>query len=287
MSESNTTPPRMNANDPTVKWGAHAPSGYRKILFFLIRSGLSRGGIKRYLQRLWLAGGARVPVDIEYFGVKFRLQPWDNVVERKILFGSKRRDWKEISFLAANLDAESVFFDIGANIGYYSCMLAASGVQRVIAVEPHPVTQHRLRFNIETNGFQDRVNIVPLALGSAEGEVVLTTRDGDLGSSSVGHANVQANLVHHTVKMLPLQELCKQLNISRIDAAKIDIEGLEDKVLIPFFEKAPPSLWPHYLVMEHAHSAEWGNDLFTTIRKCGYQPRLRTRANTIYQLADG
>lgn len=277
----------MNASNITTRWGDHAPSGFRKILFWLIRHGFSHGGIKGHMQRLWLAGEAHIPVDIEYFGVRFRIQPWDNVVERKILFGSKRRDWKEISFLAANLDSDGVFFDIGANIGYYSCMLAASGVRRVIAVEPHPVTQRRLHFNIDANNFQDRVTIVPLALGGTEGEVVLTTQGGDLGSSSIGNPRNEAGLVHHTVKILTLQALCDQMNISRIDAAKIDIEGLEDKVLIPFFNTAPRSLWPRYLVMEHAHSAEWGNDLFTTIQQCGYQARLRTRANTIYQLRDG
>lgn len=274
----------MNISNETLPWGTYAPSGMRKFLQAFIRLGLSHGAIKKVLQKLWFSGTEKVPVDIEYSGVKFRLQPWDNVVERKILFGSKRRDWKEITFLADHLNRDSVFFDIGANIGYYACMLAASGVRRVIAVEPHPVTQGRLKFNIEANHFQDRVTIAPFALGNAAGQVVLTTQGGDLGSSSVCNTSNNASIVHYTVEMMSLQGLCEKLNISHIDAAKIDIEGLEDKVLIPFFDSAPPSLWPHYIVIEHAHSLDWGKDLFAKIDQCGYKAHIKTRANTIYQL---
>lgn len=277
----------MTLPNETLAWGAYAPSGMRKFLLSFIRLGLSHGGIKKILQKIWFSGADKAPVDIDYSGVKFRLQPWDNVVERKILFGSKRRDWKEIEFLAAHLNRDSVFLDIGANIGYYACMLAASGVRHVIAVEPHPVTQGRLKFNIEANQFQDQVTIAPFALGNAAGEVLLTTQGGDLGSSSVCNTSNNASIAHYTVEMMSLQGMCEKLNISRIDAAKIDIEGLEDKVLIPFFDSAPPSLWPHYIVIEHAHSVDWGNDLFAKIDQCGYKARIRTRANTIYQLKQG
>lgn len=274
----------MNISKGTFPWGTYVPSGIKKFLLAFIRFGLSHGAIKKILQKLWFASAEKMPVDIEYSNVKFRLQPWDNVVERKILFGSKRRDWKEIDFLARHLNPDSVFLDIGANIGYYACMLAASGVRRVVAVEPHPVTQDRLRFNIEANRFQGQITIAPFALGNAAGQVVLTTCGGDLGSSSIFNTSNNASIAHYTVEMMSLQGMCEKLNISHIDAAKIDIEGLEDKVLMPFFDSAPPSLWPRYIVIEHAHSPDWGSDLLVKIDQCGYKARIRTRANTIYEL---
>jgi FkbM family methyltransferase len=274
----------MTPSNIEKPWGAYTPSGIKKLLLTFIQIGLSHGAIKKWMQKLWFSGVKKEPVDIEYSGVKFRLQPWDNVVERKILFGSKRRDWKEIEFLTSHLNSDSIFFDIGANIGYYTCMLAASGVSKVIAVEPHPVTQARLKFNIDANHLQDKVTLAPIALGSSAGEVVLTTQGGDLGSSSVCNAINNDSVAQYKVEMISLRGLCEKLDISRIDAAKIDIEGLEDKVLIPFFDTAPASLWPHYIVIEHAHSTHWGNDLYAKIEQCGYKARIRSRANTIYQL---
>jgi len=269
-------------NEEFKPWGSYAPSGYRNILAIFIKLGLSHGFIKKWLGRLWFHNSDSSPVDLVYNKVKFRLQPWDNVVERKILFGSKRRDWTEIRFLTSTLNQNSVFFDIGANIGYYSCMVAASGVCRVIAVEPHPVTQRRLKFNIEANGLEGRVSIAPYAIGSEASEVVLTTRGGDLGSSSVGTTYDGIPVVQYQVEMVSLVELCGRLNVTHIDAAKIDIEGLEDKVLIPFFENAPASLWPDHIIIEHAHSTDWSGDLFEKMRQCGYRAGMRTRANSIY-----
>jgi FkbM family methyltransferase len=274
----------MITSDTANSWGACRPEGIRRLLLSFVKAGIAHGAVKKLLQKVWFYGGDYNPVDIEYFGVKFRLQPWDNVVDRKIVFGSKRRDRDEIGFLEGHLDQHSIFLDIGANIGYYSCMLAASGVNRVIAVEPHPVTRDRLTFNIEANNFQNSITIAPYALGDSAGEVTLTTQGGDLGSSSVFNINSNARVTHYKVEMMSLQGLCDKLKVSRIDAAKIDIEGLEDKVLIPFFEEAPSSLWPHYLIIEHVHSTDWGNDLFEKIDQCGYRARLQTRANTIYQL---
>jgi len=273
-----------NTLDATTKpWGAYKPQGMKALLRLIVKAGFSHGPVKKWLQKLWFSDGALEPVDIEYSGVKFRLHPWDNVVERKLVFGSKCRDCEEVHFLMEALNRDSIFLDVGANIGYYTCMLASRGVARCIAIEPHPRTRERLNFNIKTNNFEHGVEVVPIAIGDSEGTVVLNTFSGDLGSSSLLR-NKQQQPTCHTVPMKPLLHLCGELGVQSIDAMKIDIEGFEDRALVPFFQDAPPTLWPRYIIIEHSHTSGWSEDVVPFLEERGYVAQKETRGNTIYAL---
>ena len=66
---------------------------------------------------------------------------FDGMSETKQLFGSYNK--KEINFLKKNTKPNSVFIDIGANIGFYSQNIAAtnntSNFLKIIAIEPNPI----------------------------------------------------------------------------------------------------------------------------------------------------
>jgi hypothetical protein len=60
------------------------------------------------------------PVDVEAFGVRFRLYPLDNVCEKRILFTPQYFDAAERGLIARHIEASAapyIFLDIGANIG--------------------------------------------------------------------------------------------------------------------------------------------------------------------------
>ena len=78
----------------------------------------------------------------------------------------------------------------------------------------------------------------------------------------------------------PLLEVLIQESITRIDALKIDVEGAEDRILIPFFNEAEESLWPKLLIIEDARTS-WRNGLFSTLSKYGYAVAARTRLNVM------
>ncbi len=63
------------------------------------------------------------------------------------------------------------FVDVGANNGYFAILasqfIGSSGT--VYAVEPNPGAVRRLSRNVEINGLQARVHIVPCAAGQSEG----------------------------------------------------------------------------------------------------------------------
>ena len=68
-----------------------------------------------------------------------------------------------------------------------------------------------------------------------------------------------------------------------VDAVKIDVEGSEDRILVPFFRNAPRSLWPKLLVIEDAGGA-WSIDLFSHLTATGYAIAARSKQNVIFRL---
>ena len=69
--------------------------------------------------------------------------------------------------------------------------------------------------------------------------------------------------------------------VARVDALKIDIEGFEDRALIPFFKEAPQSLWPRAVVIEHLSREEWKQDCVADMLARGYVETGKTRSNTL------
>ncbi|MGH9679430.1 MAG: FkbM family methyltransferase, partial [Candidatus Acidiferrales bacterium] len=66
------------------------------------------------------------------------------------------------------------FIDVGANIGYFSCLMAklAGLAGKVIAVEPEPTNLDLLRQNLKINQLAN-VTVHPCALGASEGSAKL------------------------------------------------------------------------------------------------------------------
>jgi FkbM family methyltransferase len=273
--------PTRVAQEPA--WGAYPPRGKQKLLRSLVRLGLGHGDVKKLLQKLWFSHREMLPVDIVYEELKLRLYPWDNVVESKILFGSGLRDRREVQLLKHHLRPDSVFLDIGANIGYYALIAAHCGAIRIIAVEPNPTAYERLTFNIDANAFEDRITALPLALGDEDGRTVtLAVAAKDMGGSKIADSDDGREQVE--VPMMRLSSLLAEQRIDRIDALKIDVEGMEDSVLYPFFESAPPSTWPRLVIIEHDGRLEWKRDVLSFMLDNGYVEIERNSSNAMLRL---
>ena len=75
-----------------------------------------------------------------------------------------------VAWLEETISADSVFWDVGANIGYvslYAAMLFPT--VRAVCFEPSALTLARLYANVRLNGVQDRVLAFPLAIGDVTG----------------------------------------------------------------------------------------------------------------------
>jgi FkbM family methyltransferase len=103
--------------------------------------------------------------------------------------------------------------DVGANVGAYAALAAASGAS-VTAVEPHGPTAARLRANVPA------ATVHELALGAGVGTVGLAVTNDRPGTQRAAVGGDTA-----TVRQLPGDRLPTP------DVIKIDVEGAEARVL--------------------------------------------------------
>jgi FkbM family methyltransferase len=266
-------------NDPSpAPFGAFAPNAAQAAIISLAhRSRLKRGAFRPWLSRLvnLLRAG---PVDVPYQGASFRFYHQASATERGALFNPDY-NLEELGFLRAHLPAGGVFVDIGANVGTYALVLAqhvgANGT--VIAVEPHPVTHARLQFNNTASGYK-QTRLVAAAVSDSDGEVLIETDGGNLGASHIVTGTATADTIK--VPALRLKRILEEAGVTKVDALKIDIEGFEDRALLPFFKEAPQALWPRAVVIEHLSHDEWREDCIADMRTRGYTEAGRTRSNT-------
>jgi FkbM family methyltransferase len=266
-------------NDPSpAPFGAFAPNAAQAAIISLAhRSRLKRGAFRPWLSRLvnLLRAG---PVDVSYQGGSFRFYHQASATERGALFNPDY-NLEELSFLRAHLPAGGVFVDIGANVGTYALVLArdvgANGT--VIAVEPHPVTHARLAFNNSACG-HTQTRLVAAAVSNADGEVMIETDGGNLGASHIVTGTATSDAIK--VSALRLQRIIEEAGVTKVDALKIDIEGFEDRALVPFFKEAPQAQWPRAVVIEHLSRDEWQQDCIADMLTRGYAEAGRTRSNT-------
>ncbi len=169
-----------------------------------------------------------VDQDIEVVrdGLRWLLNPSD--FEHAGLFWLGSKDPWDLYHLRRLAGPGCVFFDIGANFGYYSLALAAALDRqcRVYAFEPNPKTYARLLCHIEWNGLKDVILPFPLGLSDREGTASLIERSDNSGASRIGD-----DLPGIAVELTTLDAFCAGQGIERLDAIKIDVEGLEPRVL--------------------------------------------------------
>ena len=269
----------------TEKYGFFTLSGWRKSLLIWANR-LNPGWFSRrlalILRKIVISSlpKSQKCIDSEISGIKIRANIRDNVSERKFLFMPHFFDPFERKFIQDNLPQDGVFLDIGANAGIYS-MTAAQSLSdqgRVLSIEPHPEMVRRLSYNFKINNWQDKCNILQYAISDKEDTLSLILDDSNMGGSSLTLKRGD-NMI--SVPCMPLKNLLEQEQVNNVHFLKIDIEGAEDKALIPFFNTAPDNLWPHYLIMERSPD-QWEGDLESVLEKCGYQKLESARMNDIW-----
>jgi len=71
--------------------------------------------------------------------------------------------------------------------------------------------------------------------------------------------------------------------LSRIDAIKLDVEGAEDRILVPYLTQAPRALLPRFLIIEDNRSV-WKEDLVGLLERTGYVTEATANANLVLSL---
>lgn len=240
-------------------------------------------------------GHARAPGDVagpnilEAGGIRFRLHPADNFTERCIWQNGRLPEKQSIDALASLIGGKrTLFFDIGANCGTYAlCIGKASGRgSRILAFEPNPVLRERLQFNLSLNGVGN-IEVFPCALGSRNGAAPLHfagKRAVNLGEASLLDSGGAADAIDVEVRTLSSVVPQDAAGYEAI-ALKIDVEGYEDRVLLPFLRDADPEHYPDGIVIEVKHSHRWQGDLEGALANVGYRVSAEMEGNRLYARA--
>ena len=164
---------------------------------------------------------------------------------------------------------EKNFIDVGANIGYFSCLMSklAGPGGKVLAIEPEPQNLKLLQQNIKFNNLKN-VMVHGCALGAAEGSAMLGLyKASNRGRHSLLHEDAKSRI---KVPVKTLDEVVKSsgLNGSSWSLVKIDVEGYEGFVIEGAKEILPRI---ETLVMEFS---------LALLKKAGVDPALTLRALT-------
>ena len=161
----------------------------------------------------------------EVEGIKFYLDSKSTIAQYLMLAGSYE---KGTTRLFRDLVKEGmVVLDIGANVGYYSLIVAQLVGEKgaVFAFEPAPDNLALLARNIKVNGFSN-ITPVPKAVSNKTGKGRLF-----LGNDTVSHSMYE----RHEKGSIEIEVTSLDVfmeNINRpVDLVKIDVEGSEMRVL--------------------------------------------------------
>jgi FkbM family methyltransferase len=222
------------------------------------------------------------PLDVMTWGIFMRLDPRRNVTEKRLLFSPSRFELEERLILKERLKAGDHFVDVGANVGAYSLWVAAiiGPTGSGMAVEPQPSVLARLRANVALNP-NFNIRIFPCGAGPNNDVMRLSIGSDNEGGASL--ATISGGVQSVEVAVRPLLDMILEAGVLRIDALKIDIEGFEDRALMPFFETANPILWPKLLILERSEK-DWKSDLLGMLKRLGYQDLASSKRNYVMTL---
>jgi FkbM family methyltransferase len=180
----------------------------------------------------------------------------------------------ETAVIKQLLQHADVFVDIGANLGYYTCLALQTG-RRVVAFEPQQHNLVCLYRNIQLNSWEDRAEVFPLALSNHSGLLTLYGASGPSASLLRNWAGYSSRRTQ-TVPVARLDDvLAGRYPGSRL-LIKIDVEGAEYGVIQgaeATLRRDPKPIWLVEICFHEFHPDGTNPDFQTTFDAfldCGY-----------------
>lgn len=164
------------------------------------------------------------------------------------------------NFLLKYLKNDSVFFDIGANSGYFS-LLASRASQKgfIHAFEPVKKTYQNFKKTIQLNQITN-IKLNNVCVGT-KNKTVKFYVDTSSDVSSLRKTAYQKQSRQSSSQMVRLSDYCRENKIKKIDIIKIDTEGAEKEIL--FSSEQILSKYKPILIVEFSSD---------TARAFGYHP---------------
>ena len=169
-----------------------------------------------------------------------KLRFWINLYDRYVSKGIRSGNYEktELEFMGHHLKEGDVFFDIGANLGWYSLHAASilGETGKVVSFEANPETFNFLQKNIGENTTDSHIEAIHTALWDGSSDELLLAHQAmpfNPGSSFVkGDFNLSQEKDGVVVPAMQLSSLKHQIP----DFIKIDVEGAEYRVLSDYID---------------------------------------------------
>lgn len=136
------------------------------------------------------------------------------------------------------LPGQSVLWDIGANVGLYSCYAARARGCRVYAFEPSVFNLETLARNINLNGLCSQITIIPLPLCQRMTVQSLNMTSMEWGGAlstfgeNYGHDGKKLDEVFSFQTLgVSMDEIAGMSSIPAPDFIKMDVDGIEHLIL--------------------------------------------------------
>ncbi|WP_353230615.1 FkbM family methyltransferase [Novosphingobium sp.] len=166
------------------------------------------------------------------FGTKYFIDPEDRVMAPQLVV---YRQWELplSAWIAKVCTPDTVFVDVGANIGYFTCLAASrigrGGRGQVHAFEPNPRLADLLRRNLQINWSMAPVAFHECAIADTAGTVHLYVPEGAAANGTLSPPRPKLAGTGITVNAARLDDLIAP-DVA-VDLLKIDVEGHEFGVL--------------------------------------------------------
>ncbi|MBL6957684.1 MAG: FkbM family methyltransferase [Rhodospirillales bacterium] len=126
----------------------------------------------------------------------------------------------------------AVAFDVGANLGEWSLLMAKSigPSGKLYSFEPLPFLAEAIDKTLKANGFK-QARVIAGAVSNKSGEATLSVDYRHTGKSRIGTLESDGETERLAVKTLTLDDFSNSENLERLDFIKIDVEGHEAAVI--------------------------------------------------------
>jgi FkbM family methyltransferase len=218
----------------------------------------------------------------------FRLQVRNHPANRAMLKGTFEPE--EVALIQKQLAQTDVFIDVGANIGFYTCLARQQG-KYVVAVEPQPRNLRCVYQNLLSNNWNDLAEVYPLGLGAKPGILTLYGASGPSASLIPGWAEY-SDRFRQTIPISTLDIIAGQRFAGKRTFVKIDVEGYEYGVLkgaLLLLGLAPRPVWLVEICLNEYHPSGINPDYkaaFQLFWDHGYEARSADKENKLIRPED-
>lgn len=166
--------------------------------------------------------------------LRLRLDLRDDLSRQWFYFGYENYEPESVQLLGdlMRLNPKMCFFDIGANIGYFT-LLAASILDetgQVHAFEPRPKVFSALAASAKLNGFR-HLHLNQSAVSDHDGTLQLYFSEGSPWTNASLVPGFMTQTTSVNVQSICLDRYCEENRIQRVHLVKVDVEGAELRVL--------------------------------------------------------